>query len=218
MQPQQPYAPPPSQPLPGPNMGSDAPKPDYGFILEPPKPPRAPLFKFGGGSQKMRIILVVAVIFVLLVLFAGLKNIVASSNKSIPSLVSVAQYQQELLHLAQSGAQNATSASLKNFAYTTQLSLQSEQKDLVLYLKNNGHKTGTKELNLKISKTLDNQLTAALTNSSYDPTFKQAMQDKLTNYQQALKQAFIQTKGPKGQALLSNDYDAAGLLLKQLNS
>lgn len=199
-------------------MGGGQPNPDYGFIMEPPKPPRAPLFNFGGSSQTSRIVLAVAILFVLLILFVGLKNILAGSNKSIPSLVTVAQDQQELIHLAQSGTQNATSGNLKNFAYTAQLSLQSEQKDLVQYLKNNGHKTSPKQLNLKISKTLDNQLSAALTTSSYDSTFKQAMQDKLTSYQQALKQAFALTQGPKGRALLNDDYDATGLLIKQLNS
>lgn len=199
-------------------MGGHEPKPDYGFIMEPPKPPKQSLFNLGGGSQTTRIILVVAAVFVLLILFVGLKNILATSNKSVPSLITVAQYQQELIHLSQSGTQNATSVNLKNFAYTAQLGLQSEQKDLVLYLKKNGHKTSTKELNLGVSKTLDNQLSAALTNSSYDSAFKQAMQGKLAGYQQALKQAFAQTKGPKGQALLNDDYHAADLLLKQLNS
>jgi uncharacterized protein YpmB len=218
MQPQQSYAPPPQQPLPEPNMGAGQPNPDYSFIMEPPKPPKRPLFNFGGSSQTMRIILVVAAVFVLLIIFVGLKNILATSNKSAPSLVAVAQDQQELIHLAQSGTQNATSANLKNFAYTAQLGLQSEQKDLVIYLKNNGHKTSTKELNLGISKALDTQLSAAITTSSYDTTFKQTMQAKLDAYEKAIQSAYNQTVGPKGRALLTDDIKAADLLLKQLNS
>jgi hypothetical protein len=199
-------------------MGGEAPKPDYGFIMEPPKPPKPPLFTFGGGSKNTRIILVVAGIFILLILFVGFKNLLAGSNSSTPSLVTVAQDQQELAHLAQDGTTNATASNLKNFAYTTQLSLKSEQSDLVAYLKKNGHKTGTKELNLKVSKALDAQLAAALTTSTYDATFKQTMQTKLTSYQQTLKQAYAQTKGPKGRALLNDDYKASELLLKQLGS
>jgi hypothetical protein len=84
-------------------------------------------------------------------------------------------------------------------------------------MQNNGKKVKAKTLAATISQNLDNQFTAAATNNTYDQLFKQTMQNKLTQYERALKIAYSQTKGPKGRALLSKDYDAAQLLLTQLN-
>jgi len=219
-QPDAPNQPPQNTPQqPTPSSSTPSPEhPDYSFIMEPPSTTRTPKFNLGSGSPILRIAVVAGGIVLLLILFGVIKGVLTDSNKAIPSLVSVAQYQQELVHLATNGTQNAQGQGLKNFAYTAQLSLQSEQKDLITYLSNNGHKTSLKELNFKVSKTVDDQLATALTASSYDTTFKQAMQDSLTTYQNSLKQAYEQTSGPKGRALLQADFDAAQLLSKQLGS
>ena len=190
----------------------------YDFIMNPEQPKRPSVFNFGGSSAGLRIALVVGGLFLLLILFIGFKNVLAGSNKSIPSLVGVVQDQQELSHLAADGAQNASSGNLKNFAVTAQASLQSEKSDLLTYLLNNHRKVSVKEQNLKVSKSTDDQLSTALTTSSYDPTFKQIMQTKLSSYKQDLSAAYNQTKGPKGKALLKADYDSTSLLLKQLGS
>ena len=206
-----------------PNLAAQAPvntdpNSNYDFIMNPEQPKRPSAFNFGGSSTGLRIAVVVGGLFLLLILFIGFKNILASSNKSIPSLVGIVQDQQELVHLTTDGVQNASSGDLKNFAVTAQASLKSEKSDLVTYLLNNHRKVNAKEQNLKVSKSTDDQLSTALATSSYDPTFKQIMQTKLASYKQHLSAAYNQTKGPKGRALLQADYDAASLLLKQLGS
>jgi hypothetical protein len=85
-------------------------------------------------------------------------------------------------------------------------------------LKLNGHTIGTKELNLKVSTAIDNEITGAIAASTYDQTFTQVMQSELTTYEQALSQTFKATSGPKGRALLNNQYSGAQLLLQQINS
>lgn len=207
MHPQQPYSPAPQQPA-----------PDYSFILNPEQPKRPGLFKFGGGSKAMRIAVVVAGIFMLLILLIGFKNLLAGSNKSLPSMVGVAQDQQELIHLSQNGVQNAVATDTKNFAVTAQASLASEQSQLITYLAANHRNVKPKELALKVSATTDAQLAASLSASDYDPTFKDIMKAKLATYKQDLQKTYSLTKGPKGRALLKDDYNAANLLLKQLGS
>jgi len=190
----------------------------YDFIMNPQQSTRPPLFKLGGPSAAVRAAVVAGGLLLLLVLFIGFKSILAGSNKSIPSLVGITQDQQELIHLASNGVKNVTDSHLQAFAITAQVSVQSEQGQLITYLANNHRKVANKELVLKVNKSTDNALTAALAASNYDPIFKQAMQTKLASYKQDLQQAYTQTKGPKGRALLTADYDAASLLLKQLGS
>lgn len=186
----------------------------YDFIMNPQQPKR-PGF-FAGTGTLGRVLLVVVGLFVLLVLFIGAKNLLAGSNLSVPDMVAVAQDQQEIIHLATNGYQNVDTSDLKNFSVTTELSVTSEQQDLLNYLKTYGHKVSDKQLNLKVSQATDDQLTSAQAASTFDSTYTSIMQNQLTTYQAALKTAFASTKGPKGRALLSQQYTDAGLLLKQL--
>lgn len=204
-------------PGPQPPAASD-PTSTYEFIMSPQQPKRPGLFNFGSVSTRVRIAVVAGAVILLLILFVGIKNMLAGSNTSIPNMVNVAQDQQELIHLATDGVQHAVSDSTKNFAVTAQASLMSEQRDMLTYLTNNHRKVSNKELVLKVSKSTDAQLATALSTSTYDTTFKDVMKSKLTGYRQALQQAYAQTEGPKGRALLNDDYKAAGLLLKQLGS
>lgn len=222
MQPQQPYMPNPQQPAPppGPLPGQNAggPQPDYGFIMEPQQPKRPLLFNFGNTSAKMRLAIIAGGIVLLLILVVGFKNMLAGSNVSVPTLVSVVQDQQALVHLATNGVQNAVAGDTTNFAVTAQAVLQSQENETIDYLKTNHHKLSGKELLLKVSKTTDAQLANALTTNSYDSTFKDSMKTGLITYQHDLQQAYAHNKGPKGRAMLNDDYSAASLLLKQLGS
>lgn len=168
----------------------------------------------------MRIAIVVGGLIVMLVLFLIIKGLLSGGGNT-QALINVAQDQQEIIHLttnATSNSQVGLSTTNENFAVTAQASLTSAQQQLVTYLANNGHKVKDKTLNLKINTTLDQDLTTAATNSTYDSTFKQTMQNQLNNYQQALRTAYQQTKGPKGRKLLNDQYNASVLLLQQLNT
>lgn len=185
------------------------------------KPPRRSLLPIG-SSPLIRVAVVLGGLLILLVLFLIIKGLFGHSN--IPALVTVAQDQQEIIHLTTNPGQqkNGPPASLsvasQNFAITAKLSITSAQSDLIQYMQNNGKKVKPKTLSLKVSKNLDDQLTGAIANNTYDQLFKQTMQNKLGEYEQALKIAYKETKGPKGRTLLSNDYNSAQLLLQQLNS
>lgn len=186
--------------------------------MNPQQPKRPPLFRFGNVSSKVRIALLAGAVVLLLILVIGFKNMLAAGNNFIPSMVTVAQDQYELVHLAAGGVQNAVDDNTRNFAVTAQASLQSQQNDTVAYLAGNGRKVKTKELAAKLSKPLDSRLSDALAASNYDSTFRDIMKSSLTAYQHDLQQAYRQDTGPKGRAMLNDYYKAAGLLLKQLGS
>jgi hypothetical protein len=166
----------------------------------------------------MRALFIAGGLLVLVIIFAIIKGLFGGGSDFTP-YITVAQEQQELIHLATDATkeQQGVSVANQNFASTTQLSMTSSQTALIKYLELNGQKVGSKVLDLKVSTSLDNQLQAAYAAATYDQVFQQIMQTELTAYLSELHQAYEQTAGKNGHALLSSDYDQAQLLLTQLN-
>jgi hypothetical protein len=206
-------APPSDQPV--------SPEHAYDFITnagEPVKKRSLP----GGNSLPIRILTILGGLLVLIIIVAVLKSVLGGSS-NLPSFVAVAQDQQELIHLTApatgTGAPASLSVTNQNFAATAGLSLTSSQAGLLGYLKSIGTKSiSPKVLNLKVSSTIDTELTAAATADTYDQTFQQVMQNSLKQYRADLAQAYQKTSGVRGHALLKSDYNQAGLLLTQLGA
>jgi hypothetical protein len=209
MPPNTPYqpAPPPVQPH------------EYEFITNPGKPPRGPANLLpSGASLPIRIAIVAGGLLVLLIIFVIIKGLLSGGGNA-DALVTVAQDQQQIVHLTtKANEQTGLSTINQNFAVTAQATVTSAQTQLITYLKTNGQKVGIKTLNLKVSTTLDEELKTAASNSTYNSTFKETMQSQLNDYQQALRTAYNQTKGPKGRKLLSDQFNGAQLLKQQLET
>jgi len=171
-----------------------------------------------GNFLHNRIVLVAGGLFVLLIVIVIFKSLLGGGFDFTP-YITVGQDQQELIHLSTAAGllQTGISTTNQNFAATTQLSVSSAQGTLITYLKNNGQKVSSKTLALRTSLSLDNQLVAATAAATYDQTFQQIMQNQLNTYMHDLQQAYRQTKGVNGHALLNSDYNQAQLLLTQLN-
>lgn len=219
-----PGGPPPQQPYgaPQPVYGPPAPQPqqpDYSFITEPSKASRRPMVFTGGGSKAQRIGIIAGILLVILFLFVIVSKLLTGSDTTTPLLISVAQHQQRVIHIATAATrQQGISDVNANSALTITTGLTTAQKGLLTYLKTNHHPVPVKTLGLTISTTIDTQLTAAAAAGTYDSTYKSIMQNELTSYAQALKQAYAKTTGPKGKQLLSSDYSSAQLLLMQLST
>lgn len=217
---QNPYGPPPAPEHP------QSEEPDYGFIMEPPKPARRGLSLpgfFGPDSSLLaRVALVLGGLLALIIIFAIARSLFSGGGNTA-ALTSVAQSQQSIIHVITNGPgqdnqQQATLAdSTKNFSATAQATLTSAQAQLIQYMADNHKKINEKDLDLKIDPAIDAQLSTAAANSTYDSAFRQAMKTQLTSYEQALQEAYKQTTGPKGRALLSQEFDDAQLLLRQLD-
>jgi hypothetical protein len=156
----------------------------------------------------------------LLILFSVIKSVLGGSKANVTDLNEVLQSQQELIHLTANTSEEQTpvSAADQNFAVTVQLALGSEQSQLKTYMKANHEKVNTKELNAKVSATVDTEIATAVSAGTYDATFKQVMQSELTDYLQTLKAAYTVTTGAKGRSQLTADYNGAQLLQQQLTS
>jgi phosphoglycerol transferase MdoB-like AlkP superfamily enzyme len=211
MNPQQPYQPPP------PPRGSE-----YEFFMNPEKPRRRSLLPgFGSGSSMgMRIGLIAAIAFgVIIILYFILSIFGGSSNK--PNLIIVAQDQNELARVATLAATDGvqqSAQSTQNFAQSAELSLKSEQLDLINFMSETGGKPSTKLLAATKDASSDAALNNAIAASSFDTTFVGIMQNQLKSYQSALQTAFNGANNATEKQLLAGDFSAAGLLTKQLNN
>jgi hypothetical protein len=202
----------PGQPLPRPAE-------PYGFITDPEAVPKKQFSPPGAGSLISRVAYVAGGLLILLIVFSFVKGLLSGGSNLTPFL-SVAQDQQEIVHLttnaAQQNQQTALSVTTQNFIATAQLSIASNQTDLISYLAKNGDKIKPKSLGLKLSAATDAQLTTAAANTTYDSTFQSIMNNQLDRYMNDLKQTFAQTKGKNGRTLLSSQYNQAQLLKNQL--
>ncbi len=196
--------------------------PGYEFITEPKKPGRKlwQLPTGGSNSLAMRAAILSGGLLVLVILLIVVKNLVAGGTNFLP-FVAVAQDQQELVHLTNdttTGAESqALSAADQNVAATINLSVNSAQTSLTTYLTNNKYKISTKQINLKVSASLDAQLTSAQASGDYDQVFQQIIQAQFNTYANDLQQAY-KSAGPNGKALLKSDYNQLQLLVKQLSA
>jgi len=190
--------------------------------MSPQSSPKQP-FKLpglgSGNSIMLRIGVAAAGLIVLLIVFAIIKSLIFK-GPDLASYVTIAQDQQELLHLAgdalSSQQQSALSEGSQNLSATIQAALASNQTQIITYLATNHQKINAKTLNLKVSTILDTQLTTAQSAGIYDPTFQGIMQAQLKAYMNDLQRTYQASNGKKGRALLSSDYKQASLLLNQL--
>lgn len=196
-------------------MEPQAPQPDYNFILNPETPPKKAVI--GGNSMAARIAIVAGGLVVLAIIaLVIMKLLSGGSGFDKPSLLSVAQDQTAMVQLLSSTAPTLTNANIKNAATTTQLTLGTQQAELLSYLATHKYKPNQKALALKVSSQDQKQLQDASTSSNLDSTLKTVLNDKLTVYQRDLTTAFNKA-GPQGKELLKNHYDQTTLLLQQLN-
>jgi hypothetical protein len=191
--------------MPAPNQSPDQ---AYAFITNPEKPAQPSLLSslVGGRSLIARIAMAAGVVLVLLILFAVGRSIFGGSQ-NLDSLVSVAQEQQELLHLTTTAAQgNSLAAGNQNLAATIRSSLTSSQAATISYMSKNGKKIKAAQLNQKVSATIDTQLKDAASAGNYDQTFRDVIETQLGSYGNTLNAAYGKITGPKGRELLRDNY------------
>jgi len=158
---------------------------------------------FGGG------------LVVLLILVVIVSSLLKGGGASTAPMLSVVQEQTELVRVATAGVSTSSEKTTQALALSVELSITSANVQLTKYATSQGIKLDPKLLTLKHSATADTQLAAAKSNDTYDATLISVLQNDLASYSQALKTAYSSAPGPKGRQLLSDQFDAAQLLIQQ---
>jgi hypothetical protein len=215
---QPPLPPAPPQPTQSPPTGPHA--PEYDFIMDPKKTSKGPLLpSFNSSSLITRVGVIAGGLLVLLILFALIKSLLFK-GPDLSAYVTIAQDQQELIHLTSTASSQflTLSSSNKNMAATINITLLSNQNQILTYLAGNHHKVSTKTLNKGIDANLDTQLTNAQAAGTYDASFQSVVEDRLNAYLNDLSRTYQASSGQKGRAILKSDYAQGVLLLNQAKS
>lgn len=172
------------------------------------------------GSFKQRLLVVVGGGIILIIAVYVLGSLLKGGTSGTDYLISMAQQQNELVTIATAAESNTSTQqqTTKNLAINVELGLNSEQNQLIAYLKTIGVSVSSKVLNDTNSTALNNTLTTAQSSGNYDAVFIQVVTNELNTYVQTIKTAFSKTHNATGQNLLSKDYQAANLLLQQASS
>ena len=202
-------------PAPSPNL-QPAPQHDpYDFIVnyDQRTGKRSPIS--GNRSTTNRaLIAIVGAIFLIVVIWIFLTILSNSSTINTTAAIGIAQRQTELARISKDPIDQAAAQPTKDFAATTQFTLLSEQQILVNFLQLHGAKVNTTVLGADENKQSDSELLTAKANGDYDQTYITIAQSQLTSYELALKQAYTGSKNATERKLLSQDFNAAQLLLK----
>lgn len=191
----------------------------YEFITNPAQPPKKSLVPTinTGGSKPKTILIYLGLASVFLIIVMVLYSVFFGGNSSVDTMKPLLQQQAELQRVAGLGNQKASSTAAQNLAQMTSLSMASQQSELTAYLAKQKVKVSAKYVALGTNKQTDQELATAETNGRFDDAFIQAMRGELTKYQSALQTAY-KSAGPTGKAILTNDYNQAGLILKSIPS
>lgn len=162
------------------------------------------------------IILILGIVIGVVVIGVLVANFLGKTQVNVADLTAVAQTQQEIVRVATQGASTGTQPVTRNFAISVQLSLRTEQLQMVDYLKKQGTKLSTKTLTLKKNTTTDKQLTNASQTSTFDSTFVQIMQNSLVAYNTLLEQSLNRASGANEKKILNADIASANALLQMV--
>ncbi len=191
---------------------------DYDFILNHgANAPKRSLLPGFGGSGRQRYIKIGLAGAVLLIIIVLLSSLLFGGSKN-ESLVGIAQTQQELIRVSTIGAQKAQTSAASQLAVNTELTVMTNQKDVLAQLKKSGQKVNTKVLALKQNSQTDAALTEAALNNRYDEAFIQVMQKQLVDYQKLLKATYDTTSSRVLQQILNNEFNQATVLLASTKS
>ncbi|HUD10468.1 MAG TPA: hypothetical protein VMR28_02225 [Candidatus Saccharimonadales bacterium] len=190
----------------------------YEFITaDAPKPSRS-LNILGSSSKKQRIMIVLGgavLLIIIAIVFASILN----KKPSSVGLVSLAQQQNEMITTATSAGSQATQQVTQNLTTTIQLSLITDQNQLLAFMKSaNMKKISSKQLAAGTSTVATQDLANAQAASNFDAVYIQITQKQLTTYAETLKQVFASTNVISERQLLNTQYQAARLLLAQASN
>lgn len=144
-----------------------------------------------------------------------LANVFLADKTNVNDLVTVAQYQTEIIRLSDEKDTFVTAQSVKNAAITTTLAINTQKQENIEFLRLHNRKLPPAEAKLKKDPATDKQLTLAKETSTYDSTYTKVMREILAQYSRALTTARENSISNTENAMLSKHYDQTQTLLKQ---
>lgn len=189
---------------------------NYDFIMNPERPPKKPIVPQIGGASSFskKIIFIVGGAFILIILMWIIGGMLGGGGTNTAELTKLVQRQQEVARVSAEGA-TSSSATIRNAAANTTLSVTSQQQQWIAFLAREGIELKQEQLKLLESAKTDTTLTTARSNNTFDTAFLNIMRTSLTDYAAAVQTDYTNATSERERTLLSKHYEQVQLLLKQ---
>jgi len=188
----------------------------YDFITSPPLQPKQPRMNFGGGlSGKLKMFGIGLGVFIVVMVLVTLVFSGGGGDNEV--LLSTAKKQNQLIALAEVGADKAGSTKAQSEAYNSMLTVKTQQNETVNIVIKNGKELKGKDILLPIEVNNQKELVQAETNGRFDDVFLNILEKELVAYQNQLKKDHGLLKSEKAKQTLSSAYDDIGLLISSIN-
>lgn len=188
----------------------------YDFILNAPAPGKSPTG--GPSSMKQRLIVIVGIFALLVTLLIVFMAIMSGGGNGKDTYLRVQQLQTETVRISDIIATDATSQTVKNVAFNTQLSVMTDKQRLTGVLSATGITFSEEELALGANAEAQTTFTNAQAAGTINTTALTYLQEQVDLYVTALAEAYSASSSAAVKEELNREYAAAELLAKQLKS
>jgi hypothetical protein len=197
---------------------------NYDFFMNPAPAPKRNPFNMGGGGNSQnqlvtKIIIGVVALIIILVGFTVVARVAGSGHRAqTKKLVGLTQEQQEIARISNAANNQLRNQDNRDFNSSLLLSVETDQHQLLLFLKSHGTKVKSKTLNAKHSSVTDQKLSDAQAASNYDEVYMAVAKKHLTKYERNLIAAASGTENKKEIKILKQSFNDAKVLLKDAKS
>lgn len=183
------------------------------------KPKKAGLPLPASGTPTRKLAVIAGIVFILLIFFIVLMNILGRSGEDKAVFVNIVHKQTELMRVADMGVTDASvGQSIKNTSINLETVTSSDKQTLVAALANKKITLKGKDLSGMPDQGVDTRLADAKAAANFSSTLLTILQEQLTDYRSTLEQAYDQTKSKTLKDSLSQIYGNTDQLKKQLDA
>jgi hypothetical protein len=198
-----------------PQSEQEQPSTDFGFMLnqqQPAQTPAGPAGKFGGFGKPAKILVGLALVFVVVIIAALVFS--SGGSGSSQQVLDLMCQNQEIVRVSAAQDQKFTDGDTKGLSATTQASLSSQNLELANYLAKANFKYDQKALAAKTNPATDTQLQTAAQNNNLDDAYALFLRNSLRAYQDSLSSTFKTATSKSLKDTLQAAYDSVRTILE----
>lgn len=168
-------------------------------------------------GMKKRILVVAGGGLLLILLISVFVAVIFSGGDINTNLIRIAQRQQEIVRVAERGAESARDNQLNSLATTARAAIASSQNATVSRLAQSEISLNTAQLEARQNQTTTQELRSAEEANRFDETFRDVFRTELSEYRTDVEQTYQSATLTADRELLQDLYDEATLLLNALD-
>lgn len=185
----------------------------YDFIMEVDHNKKHKRFSTG-SSPKSKLLFYLAIVLGLLLTYVVVSRVFLSNGDTAKALKNVRAQQIEILRIAEFGASESKSSSVKSLSQTVISSVSSQTNEISEIMTNAKIKVTAKELALREDDKFEEQKDSAIKTGKFDDFIAQEIRQTLQVYLNDLSTAYDQVKTDISKTALKNAFDSTSSILK----